>query len=137
MEDNFGNPVGTNSNTLNVSDIVASSTAEVAFPLNYTLTISSTTTGCETTANVFIESVFCNIQKNLSDGNGSNDYFDLRLMDVRKLQIFDRYGIKVYGQMNYTDQWKGQSDNGDELPSATYYYVMNLITVNPKLVGFI
>jgi hypothetical protein len=45
-----------------VSDIVASSTAEVAFPLNYTLTISSTT-GCETTANVFIESVFCNIQK--------------------------------------------------------------------------
>jgi hypothetical protein len=33
--------VGTNSNTLNVSDIVASSTAEVAFPLNYTLTISS------------------------------------------------------------------------------------------------
>jgi hypothetical protein len=27
-------------------------------------------------------------------------------MDVRKLQIFDRYGIKVYGQMNYTDQWK-------------------------------
>jgi hypothetical protein len=45
-----------------VSDIVASSTAEVAFPLNYT-TISSTATGCETTANVFIESVFCNIQK--------------------------------------------------------------------------
>jgi hypothetical protein len=55
--------LGTNSNTLNVSDIVASSTAEVAFPLNYTLTISSTATGCETTANVFIESVFCNIQK--------------------------------------------------------------------------
>jgi hypothetical protein len=73
-KDNFGNPVGTNSNTLNVSDIVASSTAEVAFPLNYTLTISSTATGCETTANVFIESVFCNIQKDLSDGNGSNDY---------------------------------------------------------------
>jgi hypothetical protein len=109
------NPVGTNSNTLNVSDIVASSTAEVAFPLNYTLTISSTATGCETTANVFIESVFCNIQKESPDGNGSNDYFDLRLMDVRKLQIFDRYGIKVYGQMNYTDQWKGH-DNGDELP---------------------
>jgi hypothetical protein len=63
-------------------------------------------------ANVFIESVFCNIQGISPDGNGSNDYFDLRLMDVRKLQIFDRYGIKVYGQMNYTDQWKGQSDNG-------------------------
>jgi flagellar hook assembly protein FlgD len=32
--------------------------------------------------------------------------------------------VVIYGQINYTDQWKGQSDNGDELPSATYYYVM-------------
>jgi hypothetical protein len=56
-------------------------------------------------------------------------------MDVRKLQIFDRYGIKVYGQMNYTDQWKGQSDNGDEL--ATYYYVMEFNNSKSKLVGFI
>jgi hypothetical protein len=27
-------------------------------------------------------------------------------MDVRKLEIFNRYGIKVYEQSNYTDQWK-------------------------------
>jgi gliding motility-associated-like protein len=77
---------------------------------------------------------FVNIQKS-PDGNGSNDYFDLRLMDVKKLQIFDRYGI--YGQMNYTDQWKGQSDNGNELPSATYYYVMEFNNSKSKLVGFI
>jgi gliding motility-associated-like protein len=124
-KDNLGNPVGTNSNTLNGSEIVASGNGEVIFPLNYTLTIISTATGCETTDNIVIESVFCNIQKGISpDGNGSNDYFDLRLMDVKRLEIFDRYGIKVYSQINYTDQWKGQSDNGNELPSATYYYVM-------------
>jgi gliding motility-associated-like protein len=87
------------------------------------LTISSTATGCETTANVFIESVFLIFKRNLQTETAQM-IIDLRLMDVRKLQIFDRYGIKVYGQMNYTDQWKGQSDNGDELPSATYYYVM-------------
>ncbi|MFB0903389.1 MAG: hypothetical protein QMB11_03325, partial [Nonlabens sp.] len=46
--DNLGNPIGTNSNTLNGSDIIASSSAEVTFPLNYTLTITSTATGCET-----------------------------------------------------------------------------------------
>ena len=124
-KDNLGNTVGTNSNTLNVSDIVASSSVEVSFPLNYSLTITSTATACETTSSILIESVFCNIQKGISpDGNGSNDYFDLRLMDVKKLEIFDRYGIKVYNQINYTDQWKGQSDKGNELPSATYYYVM-------------
>jgi gliding motility-associated-like protein len=124
-KDNLGKSVGTNSNTLNVSDIIASSSVEVTYPLNYTLTITSTATGCETTENILIESVYCNVQKGISpDGNGSNDYFDLRLMDVKKLSVFDRYGIKVYSQINYTDQWKGQSDNGNELPSATYYYVM-------------
>jgi gliding motility-associated-like protein len=132
-KDNFGNPIGTNSNTLNGSEIIASNSAEVTFPLNYTLTITSTATGCETTNNIFIESVYCNIQKGISpDGNGSNDYFDLRLLDVKKLQIFDRYGIKVYSQMNYTNQWKGQSDNGNELPSATYYYVMEFNNSVPK-----
>ncbi|EIA10367.1 hypothetical protein HJ01_00462 [Flavobacterium frigoris PS1] len=132
-KDNLGNPVGTNTNTLNVSDIVSSSISEVAFPLNYSLTITSTATGCETTENIFIESVFCNIQKGISpDGNGSNEYFDLRLMDVKKLTIFDRYGIKVYSQINYTDQWKGQSDNGNDLPSATYYYVMEFNNGNSK-----
>jgi gliding motility-associated-like protein len=125
-KDNLGNDVGTNSNTLNVSDIIASSSAEITFPLNYTLTITSIATGCETTGNIFIESAFCNIQKGISpDGNGSNDYFDLRLMDVKKLEIFDRYGITVYSQINYSDQWKGQSDKGTELPSATYYYVIH------------
>ncbi|MFQ3173385.1 MAG: gliding motility-associated-like protein, partial [Flavobacterium sp.] len=124
-KNNLGNSVGTNSNTLNVSAVIASSSSGISFPANYSLTITSTATGCETTANVFIESVFCNIQKGISpDGNGSNEYFDLRLMDVKKLQIFDRYGIKVYSKNNYTDQWKGQSDSGNELPSATYYYVM-------------
>jgi flagellar hook assembly protein FlgD len=32
--------------------------------------------------------------------------------------------MKVYNKSDYTDQWKGQSDNGDELPDGTYYYVI-------------
>ena len=120
-----GNIVGTNSNILNVSDLIASSSDKETFPLNYSLTIMSTKTNCEITKKVTVETIFCNIQKGISpDGNGSNDYFDLRLMDVKKLEIFDRYGIKVYNYSNYTDQWKGQSNKGEDLPSATYYYVI-------------
>ena len=120
-----GNIVGTNSNILNVSDLIASSSDKETFPLNYSLTIMSTNTNCEITKKVTVETIFCNIQKGISpDGNGSNDYFDLRLMDVKKLEIFDRYGIKVYNYSNYTDQWKGQSNKGEDLPSATYYYVI-------------
>jgi flagellar hook assembly protein FlgD len=44
----------------------------------------------------------------------------------------------LVSKANYTDQWKGQSDKGAELPSATYYYVIHFN--NGKLfkqVGFI
>jgi gliding motility-associated-like protein len=126
-KDSLGATVGTNSNILNVSNLIASTSEKEIFPLNYTLTIMSTSTGCETTNGMTVQTIYCNIQKGISpDGNGSNDNFDLRLMDVKKLEIFDRYGIKVYNQSNYTDQWKGQSDKGEDLPSATYYYVMEL-----------
>ena len=133
-KDNTGAPIGTNSNVLNVSDVIASTpSGQVVFPVTYTLTVTSTNTGCETSNNVVIESVYCNIQKGISpDGNGSNDFFDLRLMDVKKLEIFNRYGIKVYSQPDYTDQWKGQSNKGEDLPSATYYYVIEFNSGEPK-----
>jgi gliding motility-associated-like protein len=133
-KDNLGNPIGTNSNVINVSDVIRSTpSGQVTFPVTYTLTITSTNTGCETSSNVVIESIYCNIQKGISpDGNGSNDFFDLRLMDVKKLEIFNRYGIKVFSQPNYIDQWGGQSDKGDDLPSATYYYVIEFNSGLPK-----
>jgi gliding motility-associated-like protein len=132
-KDSTGNTVGTNSNILNVSDVITSTTVQEVFPVKYSLTIKSIATGCETTNTATVESIYCNIQKGISpDGNGSNDFFDLRLLDVKKLEIFNRYGIKVYSQSNYTDQWKGQSDKGDELPSATYYYVIEFNKGEPK-----
>jgi gliding motility-associated-like protein len=126
-KDSAGKIVGTNSNMLNVSELLSATSEREIFPLNYTLTIISTATGCQTTNSFKVETITCNIQKGISpDGNGSNENFDLRLMDVKKLTIFDRYGIKVFSKSNYTDEWKGQSDKGDELPSATYYYVIEL-----------
>ncbi|WP_418262029.1 gliding motility-associated C-terminal domain-containing protein [Flavobacterium faecale] len=123
--DNLGNIVGTNSEELNVTNVVNAMTGIVSYPLTFSLKVSSSATQCSTTNNIVIESVFCNIQKGISpDGNGSNDFLDLRVMDVKYLQIFDRYGKRVYDQHNYKDQWKGQSDKGDDLPSATYYYVI-------------
>ena len=44
--------------------------------------------------------------------------------DTKKLQIFNRYGTRVYSLSNYSDQWHGQTDDGDELPDGTYYYVI-------------
>jgi flagellar hook assembly protein FlgD len=32
--------------------------------------------------------------------------------------------MKVYNRKDYTNQWIGQSNSGDELPDGTYYYVI-------------
>jgi len=67
----------------------------------------------------------CSTQKGISpNGDGYNDYFDLVGQDVRLLEIFNRYGRTVYKKKNYSNEWYGQTDKGDELPDGTYYYVM-------------
>lgn len=67
----------------------------------------------------------CTIQKGISpNGDGSNDNFDLSSYNVSKLEIFNRYGRKVYNKSNYVDEWYGQANNGNDLPTGTYYYVI-------------
>jgi gliding motility-associated-like protein len=79
----------------------------------------------------------CTIQKGISpNGDGLNDSFDLSSFNVRNLQIFNRYGTKVYGRSNYSNEWSGQSDSGNELPTGTYYYVIEF-NDSPSKTGWI
>ena len=85
--------------------------------------------GCSTEEPFIAISVSCTIQKGISpkgtgDGDGLNDYFDLEGQNVTKLEIFNRYGSKVYSKANYSKEWYGQTDGGDELPDGTYFYVI-------------
>ena len=67
----------------------------------------------------------CDIPKGVSpNGDGLNDTWDLGGYNVKKVEIFNRYGTKVYSKSNYVDEWHGQSDNSNELPDGTYYYVV-------------
>jgi gliding motility-associated-like protein len=69
--------------------------------------------------------VSCDIPKGVSpNGDGLNDTWDLSGYNVKKVEIFNRYGTKVYSKSNYVDEWHGQSDNSNELPDGTYYYVV-------------
>lgn len=75
----------------------------------------------------------CTIQKGISPNNdGRNDSFDLSGYNVSKLEIFNRYGTIVYSKNNYEDEWFGQSDNGNELPDGTYYYVIKFTDIETK-----
>lgn len=67
----------------------------------------------------------CPIQRGISpNGDGDNDVFDLEVFQLDDLRIYNRYGNEVfkYGK-GYTNQWQGQSHNGNQLPDGTYFYV--------------
>lgn len=116
--------IGSNSPSLNVTQYIRSTPETETFPLNFSITVTNSD-GCTSSQSLSIETIFCGIQKGISpNGDDLNDFFDLTLLDVDKLSIFNRYGRKVYALNNYTNQWYGQTDDGKELPSATYYYMI-------------
>ncbi|MBS7786114.1 gliding motility-associated C-terminal domain-containing protein [Flavobacterium sp. CYK-55] len=106
-----------------------SSTLVVSQTGNYTCEV--TVNGCSGSEIEPVTTISCLIQKGISPkgtgiGDGKNDYFDLEGFNVSKLQIFNRYGAVVYSKTRYVNEWYGQSDNGDELPDGTYFYVIDI-----------
>ncbi len=91
-------------------------------PGTYQVTVENSI--CSVTESVTVNSIFCQIPKGISpNGDGLNDTWELTNFDVKKVQIFNRYGVEVYSKNNYTNEWDGTS-SGNELPSATYYYII-------------
>ena len=75
-----------------------------------------------------------------------NDYLDLEFLSDRVggitiLQIFNRYGTIVFNKNNYINEWKGQDKNGNDLPTGTYYYVIDFASADdvygPQTSGWI
>ncbi|MBA3900265.1 MAG: gliding motility-associated C-terminal domain-containing protein [Bacteroidetes bacterium] len=97
--------------------------------------------GCVATAEVEVRAYpnngNCVISQGLSpDGSiGMNDNFDLTFLAVRagidNLQIFNRQGRIVYEKSNYTNEWTGNSSDGNKLPTGTYYYVISFSGEDP------
>ena len=111
----------------NAAGIVVGTTQSITVTEIGIYTVTITVDGCSTESLPFdVTSVFCVIQKGISVNNdGLNDTFDLTGFDVKKLTIFNRLGMKVYSRNNYIDEWGGKSDDGDELPDGTYYYIID------------
>jgi gliding motility-associated-like protein len=113
--------VGTNA-TLNVDEYLAQNPSS-SLPLMFTVAVVSD--GCTSTQNFTVENNPCRIIPRGISPNGDelNDTFDLSDYGVNEISIFNRYGTEVYSfSGNYTNQWKGQSDEGHELPDGTYFY---------------
>ncbi len=114
-------PIGTNA-TLDVDDYLSQNTS-LSLPLTFGVSVGLN--GCVTSQNITIENNPCLlIPRGISPNNDQvNDTFDLSGYGVKEITIFNRYGTIVFSfSGNYTDQWKGQSDGGQELPDGTYFY---------------
>jgi gliding motility-associated-like protein len=136
-KNNSGAIVGNNEPTFNATAYL-NSTAEIEqLPLTFTVTVNSAE-DCTKTVPFVLSSIYCDIQKGISPNNDTkNDFFDLAMMDVRKLEIFNRYGTVVYTKSGYTNQWHGQSEKGEELPDGTYYYVIEFNSNSTAKTGWI
>jgi gliding motility-associated-like protein len=89
--------------------------------------------GCKNIGELRLEEGDCFIPRGISPNNdGLNDHFDLSGFDVNQLSIFNRYGQQVFSKANYTDQWHGQTDNNNELPTGAYYYYIKTNTGEQK-----
>jgi gliding motility-associated-like protein len=113
--------VGTG-NSFNVKEFL-NENSSVSLP--FTVHVSADGNACMSTGMFTITSIPClDIPRGISpNGDGLNDAFDLRGMNVRSVVIFNRYGTEVYKfNGNYTNQWYGQTNNDNDLPAATYFY---------------
>ena len=75
--------------------------------------------------------------------DGKNDYMTIRnigFYPANKIIIANRWGDRVFEMSGYdNDQhvFKGYSDNGNKLPSGTYYYSLDLGDGSKKLTGYL
>jgi hypothetical protein len=79
----------------------------------------------------------CVITQGLSPNSspGQNDCMDLSFINdrtgIESLKVFNRHGRLVYEKSNYVNSFCGQDQNGDELGTGTYYYVIELSGSDP------
>lgn len=129
--------VGLNNERFNVTNYMNSNSILPQFPLFFSVDVMLPN-GCTKSHGVSIKSIYCSIQKGISPNDDTqNEFFDLQLLNVKKLEIFNRYGTMVYSKSNYINQWTGQSDDGGELPVGVYYYVIEFNEDRPTSVGWI
>ncbi|MCO6148911.1 choice-of-anchor J domain-containing protein [Flavobacterium sp. NRK1] len=123
-KDGQGVTVGNDSAMLNVTEYY-NANPNATLPIVFTVTVTSGE--CSVSKEFEVFNILCEVQRGISPNNdGRNDNLDLSGMNVNKITIFNRYGHKVYEQSNYTNQWFGQSDDNNDLPTGTYFYILEL-----------
>jgi len=100
----------------------------------FTVTVVDTITLCSGTStfNVsYFENANCvSIPSGISpNGDGVNDCLVLDHLspnnEEARLQVFNRYGTRVYDRASHIKEWCGTNQEGNALVTGTYYYILD------------
>jgi gliding motility-associated-like protein len=67
------------------------------------------------------------------NGDGVNDVWVIKgIQDYpdASVEVFDKWGDRVYQKDHYLNEWDGHGSNGSLLPDGTYFYIIKLNAVN-------
>jgi gliding motility-associated-like protein len=108
----------------NVPDPAASPSDDT----EYTLTVTSDQ-GCSATASVLVHVLQNPVVPNAftPNGDGVNDNWDIQYLNTypgNTVDVFNRYGQKVFTSVGYGVPWDGKC-NGADVPAGVYYYIIN------------
>ena len=111
-----------------------------------TVVVKDNVSQCEGEANIevvyYINDGCLDLPQGLSPNNdGENDCLILDhledKLDIDRIDVFNRYGIKVYELNEYVDQWCGTDNDGDRLAVGTYFYTIYFNTDNEPITSWI
>lgn len=81
------------------------------------------------------------------NGDGINDFLEiseLKLFPNHHIRIYDRYGLLVFSEANYTNGFNGIANEGDivpnrkiGLPSGVYFYLLTMDNYNTEYQGYL
>ncbi len=107
----------------------------------YVVTLTATNSyGCRDTASIDVYVIQKIVIPNVFTPNGDNvnDVFQVQAggMKVYDIQIFDRWGVKVFESDSPNISWTGRSSSGELESNGTYYYVIQASDYNGKAYNF-
>ncbi|SHJ06383.1 C-terminal domain of CHU protein family protein [Mesonia phycicola] len=85
----------------------------------------------------FYDNADCVISQGLSPDSpdGLNDFLDLKFLSersgVENLKVYNRYGRIVFEKDDYVNSFAGVDNDGNDLKTGTYYYVIELRNEDP------
>jgi gliding motility-associated-like protein len=108
---------------------------------NYIVTVIDTN-GCKASASIILtQPLVLEMPQGYSPNKDSkNDFFVVHGIEAypnNVLTIYNRWGNIVYSKEGYLNEWEGLSNNGEKLPDATYFAILEVNSGEIVLKGFV